>query len=102
MVLSRILQVNLREYLFHALRCIRAKRRAGASGDSGPFASELPTAQKGIFLVHAGVGLTVLGGVATPDSAAPSSCCCFLRFRDKCSGPAQMTTPIAATIINPQ
>jgi hypothetical protein len=62
--------------------------------------SELSEAR---FLVHAGVGLTIPGGLASPDSAAPSSsCCCFLRFRDKCSGPAQMTTTIAATTISPQ
>jgi hypothetical protein len=29
--LCRILDMNFREFLFHALRCIRAKRRAGAT-----------------------------------------------------------------------
>src|SRR5215207_10558909 len=49
-------------------------------------------------LVHGGVGLTTLG-VATAGSAVPSSC--FLPFRDKCAGPATMTTTIAATTISP-
>src|SRR5215210_544897 len=87
--------VNFREFTFHALRCIGAKRRAGASGDSGPFASELPSAKKVNFLVHAGVGLTAPGGgVATSDSAAPSSSCLW-SLRERCFGPAHMTTATA-------
>jgi hypothetical protein len=52
--------------------------------------------------VHAGVGLTTPEGVATPDSAAPSSCSCFLSLRDRCFGPATMTTTIAATTSSPK
>src|SRR5918998_2420138 len=46
------------------------------------------------FLVHAGVGLTTPGGVATPDSVAPS-CSCFLCLRERCFGPATTTTATA-------
>src|SRR5215211_8513374 len=53
------------------------------------------------FLVHAGVGLTTPGGVATPGSAAPCSSC-FLCLRERCFGPAQMTTTIATTISRPK
>jgi hypothetical protein len=47
------------------------------------------------FLVHTGVGLTT-SGVATAGCAAPPSSC--LRcLRDRCAGPATMTTTIATT-----
>src|SRR5215203_3471481 len=57
--------------------------------------------QSPVLWLHAGVGLTTPGGVATPDSAAPSSSC-FLRLRERCFGPATMTTTIAATICSPK
>jgi hypothetical protein len=53
-----------------------------------------------LLLVHAGVGLATLGGVAILGSAAPSSC--FLCLRERCFGPATTTTTIAATTISPQ
>src|SRR5215207_818487 len=46
------------------------------------------------FLAHAGLGLTT-PGVATPGRAAPSSC--FLCLRERCFGPATITTAIATT-----
>jgi hypothetical protein len=34
--MSGIVDMNFREYLFHALGCIRARRRAEAALDPGP------------------------------------------------------------------
>jgi hypothetical protein len=48
-----------------------------------------------------GRGTEGTDGVVALGSSAPFSSC-FLCVRDKCSGPAQMTTTIAATTISPQ
>src|SRR5918998_1865965 len=47
------------------------------------------------FLVHAGMGLTAPGGLAVPGSSAPSSSSCLWSLRERCFGPAHMTTATA-------
>ena len=62
--------------------CIRPRRRAGASRGLRPFRSWASKLSEVRFLVHAGVGLTAPGGVATPGSSASFSSC-FLCLRDR-------------------
>src|SRR5918997_3207222 len=60
-----------------------------------PHAHLLPHPVAGLPLVHAGTGLTAPGGVAVPGSSAPPSSSCLWSLRERCFGPAHMTTATA-------
>src|SRR5829696_1867339 len=65
---------------------------AASQPTAGSYQPLLPHPVAGLPLVHAGTGWTAPEGVAVPGSSAPPSSSCLWSLRERCFGPAHMTT----------